>query len=128
MTWLWRPAFPAMMEPVLQVTTRFGEQGTRTERNQCEPSNGICMVRPERDQFSLRHLLLGMFLPSLVLAAARLLLPATGEYAPTMYEHLPVLLAAVVVSNLVITVPCIWGSAAPRARLLPITFAWVVFV
>ena len=40
----------------------------------------------------------------------------------------PVILAAVVVRNLVITVPCIWGSAAPRAKLLPITFAWVVYV
>ncbi len=82
----------------------------------------------ERDQFSLRHLLLGMFLLSLVLAAARLILPATGEHAPTMFKNLPVILAAVVVSYLVITVPCSWGAAAPRARLLPTTFAWVVYV
>jgi hypothetical protein len=44
-----------------------------------------------------------------------------------MDYELWIILAAVIFFNLLITVPCIWGSFAPTAQMLPLAIAWMVY-
>jgi hypothetical protein len=68
-------------------------------------------IPSDRDdrQFQLRHVLLGMFFVSLVLAIGREIMPA-GDRALAMDGVLGILIAALVITNLLITVPCIWAT------------------
>jgi len=81
----------------------------------------------DRHQFNLRHLLLGMFLLSLVLGAARVILPTEERWSLHMDDELWAILGAVILCNLLITVPCIWGSFAPTALMLPLAIAWIMY-
>ncbi len=81
----------------------------------------------QRRQFNLRHLLLGMFLLSLVLGAARVILPTEDHGGLHVDDELGTILGAVILCNLLITVPCIWGSFAPIALMFPLAVAWIVY-
>ena len=81
----------------------------------------------EKQQFNLRHLLLGMFLLSVVLGAGRLLLPVEEEWRLYMDDELWVVLSAVILCNLLITVPCIWGSFAPSSMMVPLAVGWILY-
>jgi hypothetical protein len=81
----------------------------------------------ESRQFSLRQLLAGMFLLSAALAAGRIVLPDGSRWDSFMEYELWVLVAALIVSNLVITLPCIWGSFARLRWLLLLSLAWLVY-
>ena len=90
----------------------------------------VCGEMPEnihRPQFNLRHLLLGMFLLSLLLGAARVILPTEGRWSLHMDDELWAILGAVILCNLLITVPCIWGSFVPTALMLPLAIAWTAY-
>ncbi|MBC8877182.1 MAG: hypothetical protein H8E44_47745 [Planctomycetes bacterium] len=90
----------------------------------------VCGDMPESihlPQFNLRHLLLGMFLLSLVLGAARVILPTEERWSFHTDDELWAILGAVILCNLLITVPCIWGSFAPTAVLLPLAVAWTAY-
>ncbi len=68
-----------------------------------------------------------MFLLSLVLGAVRVILPTQEHWSLAMDDELWVLLGAVTLSNLLITVPCIWGSFVPTGRILQLAIAWMVY-
>ena len=90
----------------------------------------VCGAMPDnihRPQFNLRHLLLGMFLLSLVLGAARVILPTEERWSLPMDSELWVILGAVILCNLLITIPCIWGSFAPTGLMVPLAIAWTVY-
>jgi len=78
-------------------------------------------------QFNLRHLLTGMFLLSLALGTGRVVLPAGNFWNVRMDDELWAILGAVIFCNLVIAVPCIWGSFARTNWLLPLSLGWLVY-
>lgn len=78
-------------------------------------------------QFQLRQMLLGMLLVSLALAPARLVLPKGPMESDSFDRELLVVLAAVTVSNLLITVPCIWGAFSRRRFILPLILVWLLY-
>ncbi len=78
-------------------------------------------------QFHLWHLLLGMFLLSLVMAPARLVLPEGENFTLRLDDELYVLLAGVALYNLVVTVPCIWGAFLPPSTLPGLIIGWFFY-
>ena len=86
-----------------------------------EPSQG-------RLQFQLRHLMLGMLFVSIALAPGRVVLPAGDltSFRGLGYEWFA-LLALLVVCNLLIAVPCIWGAFARVTIIIPLALGWLVY-
>jgi hypothetical protein len=78
-------------------------------------------------QFNLQHLLLSMFLLSVAMAPARLVLPEEGTFYLRVDYGLWVLLAGIAVCNVVVTVPCIWGAFATRHVPLQLAIAWPIY-
>jgi len=79
-------------------------------------------------QFNLRHLLLSMFLLSLAMAPARLVLPEVGGLAIAFHTtELFVLLAGIAVCNVVVTIPCIWGAFVPAGKLPALAIGWLAY-
>jgi len=84
-------------------------------------------ARPRPLQFQLRHLLVGTAFLAAALSPARAVLPP-GELRTLRLEHqLPVLLVAVTLSNLLVTVPCVWGAFVKSTRLPRVAFLWLVY-
>ena len=83
-------------------------------------------LEPRRLQFHLGHLFVGTLLLSIALALGRIVLPP-GKPTLNLDHELPVLLGAVVVCNLLITVPCIWGAFLKRGRLLLVAVGWLLY-
>jgi hypothetical protein len=80
-----------------------------------------------RLQFQLGHLMLGMLFVSLALAPGRVVLPS-GDLANLRLEfEMFALLAVLVVCNLLIAVPCIWGAFARVTTIIPLAFGWLVY-
>jgi hypothetical protein len=78
-------------------------------------------------QFNLRHLLLSMFLLSVAMAPARLVLPEEGTfYLPDDYG-VWIVLAGVALCNVVVTVPCIWGAFATKRIPLQLAIGWPIY-
>ena len=78
-------------------------------------------------QFNLRHLLLSMFLLSVAMAPARLVLPEQGTfYLPHDYG-VWIVLAGVALCNVVVTVPCIWGAFATKCVPLQLAIGWPIY-
>jgi hypothetical protein len=85
-----------------------------------EPSQG-------RLQFELWHLMLGMVFVSIGLAPGRVILPP-GDFRNVHLDYvLFVVLSAVVVCNLLVAVPCIWGAFARKTMLVPLAMGWLVY-
>jgi hypothetical protein len=78
-------------------------------------------------QFNLRHLLLSMFLLSVAMAPARLVLPEGGTFGLPPHHGLWVLLAGVALCNVVVTVPCIWGAFAAKSVLPQLAIGWPIY-
>jgi hypothetical protein len=76
-------------------------------------------------QFSLWHMLLGMVFVALALGPARLVLPSADFRGLRLDDELTAILGAVVVTNLVMTVPCIWGALVRSNPVPPL--AWSVY-
>lgn len=83
--------------------------------------------RADSTQFHLWHLMLGMFLLSLVMAPARLVLPPGENFRLDLDDELYVLLAGVAFYNLVVTIPCIWGAFLPLKLLPGLILGWFVY-
>jgi hypothetical protein len=73
-------------------------------------------------QFSLWHMLLGMVFVALALGTAKLVLPSGDIHGLAPEPELVVILIAMVVTNLVMTVPCIWGALVKSNPVPPL--AW----
>lgn len=78
-------------------------------------------------QFYLRHIMLGMVFLSLALAPARVVLPEGEIRNLGMDGELFVLLGAVVICNIVVTIPCIWGAFLPWMVVAPMAVGWLVY-
>ncbi len=79
-------------------------------------------------QFNLRHLLLSMFLLSLAMAPARLVLPEGGGWTiPFDETELFVLLVGMAVCNVVVTIPCIWGAFVRAGKLPSLAVGWLAY-
>ena len=76
-------------------------------------------------QFNVRHMLLVMFLVALALGPARIVLPPLALDVFQLEGTLGVILTAIVVTNLVMTVPCIWGALVKANPVSPL--AWSVY-
>ncbi|MEN6338154.1 MAG: hypothetical protein ABFE01_28185, partial [Phycisphaerales bacterium] len=81
----------------------------------------------EDRQFSLQHLLLAMLLWAIALSPLRAVLPAGAAVPSYVDSHLRVLTPARIVSNLLITIPCIWWAFQPTARLWRLTVGWLFY-
>lgn len=82
-----------------------------------------------RSQFYIRHIMLGMVFLSLALALApaRMVLPEGDLNNLDMGGELLVLLVAMVICNIVVTVPCIWGAFLKWLVVAPIAVGWLVY-
>jgi hypothetical protein len=76
-------------------------------------------------QFNVRHMLVVMFLVALALGPARLVLPPEAFDGLRLEDEMVVILAALVGTNLVMTVPCIWGALIKTNPVPPL--AWPVY-
>ncbi len=76
-------------------------------------------------QFSLWHMLVVMVFVALALGPARLVLPSVDLEGLRLDGQLIVILAAMVVTNLVMTVPCIWGALVKLNPVPPLV--WPVY-
>ena len=75
-------------------------------------------------QFYLWHLLVGMFFVSVALAPARIVLPP-GDLGRIPFEgELFLGLLVVMICNLVITIPCIWGAFLKSRSVIRLAFGW----
>jgi len=81
----------------------------------------------EERQFNLKHLLIGTFLLALALAPLQEVLPpgSMAHFRPG--GELFAVVGAVLLCNLLVTVPCIWGAFASRRALLPLVVGWVCY-
>jgi hypothetical protein len=73
-------------------------------------------------QFSLWHMLLGMVFVALALGLGRLVLPSVEFRGFHLDDELIAILAAMVVTNLVMTVPCIWGALVKSNPVPPLVW------
>jgi len=76
-------------------------------------------------QFSLWHMLLGMVFVALALGFGRLVLPPADFGGLHLEDELVAILLAMVVTNLVMTVPCIWGALVKSNPVPPL--AWPAY-
>jgi hypothetical protein len=81
----------------------------------------------EDRQFHLQHLLIAMFLFAIALSPLRQVLPPVdGDPFGMRYEWW-VLLPAMILCNLVVTLPCVWWAFAPAPRLIRLILGWPVY-
>lgn len=84
-------------------------------------------VDRQHSQFQIRHLLLGTLLLSLALSPLRVILPPGAMTGLRDAGRLILLLAIVAATNLLVTVPCIWGSLMILASLGAAILGWFFY-
>lgn len=86
-------------------------------------------IPSDRDdrQFQLSHVLLGMLFVSLILAIGRAIFPKHGDWAMPMHRGVPVLLAALGLTNVVTTVPSIWASFHTSGLTVGRAGCWLLY-
>jgi len=78
-------------------------------------------------QFYLWHLLAGMFFLSVALAPARIVLPPGDLGGIPLDRETVLVIVVVMICNLVITVPCIWGTFLKRQTVILLAFVWPIY-
>jgi hypothetical protein len=81
----------------------------------------------EQWQFHIKHLLVGTFLLAVALSPLHSILPPGGAARFHLDRELLVVLSAVILCNLLVTVPCIWGAFVSRADLVPLILGWIFY-
>jgi hypothetical protein len=82
----------------------------------------------EDRQFHLQHLFVATFLLAVALSPLRSVLPlGTDEAFHSVDGTLFVMLGAVVLCNLVVTIPCIWWSFVSTAAAMWLVLVWLVY-
>jgi len=75
-------------------------------------------------QFQLKHLIIGTFFLSVALSPIRRVLPKENVGALMPDHELLVLIPAVIIVNLVATLPCLWGGFVSARRAWWLAIAW----
>jgi len=73
-------------------------------------------------QFRIWHMLLGMVFVALALGLGRVVLPSGHLHGLYLEDELVAILIAMVVTNLVMTVPCIWGALVKSNPVPPVVW------
>ena len=73
-----------------------------------------------RLQFQLRHLMLGILFASIALAPGRVVLPPGDLTNLRLPYEVFALYSVLVVANLLVAVPCIWGAFAKVTMIIPL--------
>ena len=81
----------------------------------------------EDRQFHLKHLLIAMFLVSAALSPLHQVLPSGSSDTFRLEGTMFVLLGAVILCNLVITIPCIWWAFLSARRLTRMLLVWPIY-
>jgi hypothetical protein len=87
--------------------------------------DGAAQSPPGPWQFNLRHLLLATFLVAVALAPVRQVLPPGPPGLFSIAGEVLATIAAVMTSNLLITVPCTWGAIASKRAIVPLALGWL---
>jgi hypothetical protein len=82
-------------------------------------------IAEERLQFQVKHLLIGTFILAVALSPIRYILP-NEHVSLTPRPDMLVLVPMVIVTNLVATLPCLWGGFTSLPGLL-FVLAWAVY-
>jgi hypothetical protein len=77
-------------------------------------------------QFTLRHLLVAVFLISLALSPFRLVFPAENPGSWSEHSDTPGIFLAMISFNYVATIPCIWLAFLAIPKLIRLTLVWLV--
>jgi hypothetical protein len=80
-------------------------------------------------QFELKHLLIGTLIFAVALSPIRVLLPkqqTVGSFLPD--RELLVILVAVIVVDLVATLPCFWGGFASSPGVWRLAIGWAAYI
>ena len=112
---------------VLQVPLWIAKRAFRYRMFDAGRSPGPCRRGPL--QFQLKHLLLGTFLLSVALSPIRFALPeesVVGFVSGRQLRELLVLVPAVIVANLVATLPCLWGGFVSASKVWGLGAGWLV--
>jgi hypothetical protein len=80
-----------------------------------------------RMQYQLWHLMLGILFVSIALAPGRVVLPQGDLTNLRLDYEMFAVLALLVVCNLLIAVPCIWGAFARATIIIPLALGWIVY-
>jgi hypothetical protein len=113
---------------VLQVPLWTAKRALRYRM--LKPGEVAAPIGREPIQFQLKHLLLGTFLLSIALSPIRLVLPRERVESLMRYRELwefSVITTAVIIVNLVATLPCLWGGLASKRRVVPLGLAWAFY-
>jgi hypothetical protein len=78
-------------------------------------------------QFHLQHLLLGTFLLAVALSLLRLVFPSGASGLHGNLGELVVTLGVVVICNLLVTVPCIWGGLILSSSVVAAAWGWLTY-
>lgn len=81
----------------------------------------------EDRQFHLRHMFIAMFLWAVALSPLHLVLPSGNVDSLYLGRELFVTLAAAIVCNILITIPCIGWAFVSTARLLRVVAGWLFY-
>jgi hypothetical protein len=84
-------------------------------------------ARLEDRQFTIRHMLLAMFLLSVALSPLRSVLPP-GDAGSSHFDRVTfALLTSLVVCNLVVTMPCVWWAFSSTGTIIRRALGWLVY-
>ena len=110
---------------VLQVPLWIAKQAFRYRM--LVPGEGAEAGEKRPLQFQLKHLLIGTFLLSVALSPIRLVLPKENIGGLVPHPELIALIPAVIVVDLVATLPCLWGGFVSEGRVWWLGLAWTVY-
>jgi hypothetical protein len=80
-------------------------------------------------QFNLQHLMLATFLLAVALSPLRRVLPP-GRIDLVLFQDVAVVvlgLVVVILCNLLVTVPCIWGAMVSNLASVPLALGWLFY-
>ena len=91
-----------------------------------DPSGTFPSPQEER-QFQIKHMLVAMFLLSVALSPVHKVLPAGPMGHIPIGPQFFVGIGLVIVCNLLVTIPCLWGAFVSTAKIIPLAFGWLFY-
>jgi hypothetical protein len=110
---------------ILQIPLWIAKKAFRWRLTR-QPGDTVAALQEDR-QFHLQHLLIAAFLLAVALSPLHYVLPPGQVDSWELDGEVCVLLAAAVLSNVVMTLPCIWWAFASRRKLIGLVVTWLVY-